>query len=325
MYNSNLQGYKQAIDTLTGIDKRVVEQKFYDVNIPDFVDVETGNNAWSDQIFTYESFEDAGDGMEGFQVETSNDSRMPAVDVGYNGKVDMRKMWNKKVSYKLLDLKQLEQILRSGQKNFSIIEDKLVARKRNFDQMLQKVTFLGNSVFKDITGLLNNPNITVDATTFTTSLGELQDTALKKIVATMTGKFTLQANYTAQPNRLLLPYSVYNSLSQFNSIQFPMMSLLELLEKNFKDSTGNQDFKILWSPYCETEKNGTGNDIYVLYRKDPDVLVLDIPVEYDTTAFNTIDNYTFYNVGYGQVGGVRVFRPQEILYFSAPKSTQLVY
>lgn len=322
MYNSNLQGYKQAIDTLTGIDKRVVEQKFYDVNIPDFVDVETGNNAWSDQIFTYESFEDAGDGMEGFQVETSNDSRMPAVDVGYNGKVDMRKMWNKKVSYKLIDLKQIEQILRSGERNFSIIEDKLVARKRNFDQMLQKVAFLGNSVFKSITGLLNNPQITIDASTFTASIGDLEDSAVSKIVGSMTGEFTYQANFTSQPNRLLLPYSVWNSLTRFNSVTFPTMSLLELLEKNFKDSTGNQDFKILWSPYCEAKLNGTGRDIYVLYRKDPDVMVLDIPVSYNTTAFNTIDNYTFYNVGYGQVGGVRVFRPQEILYFSAPTSTK---
>ncbi len=318
MYNSNLAGYKQAIDTLTGIDKRVIEQKFYDVNIPDFIDVEEGNNAWKDQIFTYESFDDAGDGMEGFQVESSNESRMPAVDVGYNGKLDIRRIWNKKVAYKLIDLKQIEQMLRSGERNFSIIEDKLVARKRNFDQMLQKVTFLGNSVFKSITGLLNNPQITIDATTFTTSMGELEDSAFKKIVGTMTKEFTRQANYTAQPNRLLLPYAVWNSLSQFNSIQFPMMSLLELLEKNFKDSTGNQDFKILWSPYCEAEINGTGRDIYALYRKDPDVMVLDVPVPYNTTAFNTIDNYTFYNVGYGQVGGVRVFRPQEIIYFSAP-------
>ncbi len=322
MYNSNLQGYKQAIDTLTGIDKRVVEQKFFDVNIPDFIDIDEGNNAWADQIFTYQSFEDAGDGMEGFQVESSNESRMPAVDVGYDGKLDIRRMWNKKVSYTLIDLKQIEQILRSGQKNFSIIEDKLVARKRNFDQMLQKVAFLGNSVFKDITGLLNNQNVTIDATTFTTSMGELSDTTFKKIVGTITKEFTRQANYTAQPNILLLPYSVWNSLTQFNSVQFPMMSLLELLEKNLKDSTGNENFKILWSPYCEAEMNGTGKDIYVLYRKDPDVMVLDIPVPYNTTAFNTIDNYTFYNVGYGQVGGVRVFRPQEIIYFSAPALTE---
>ena len=153
-------------------------------------------------------------------------------------------------------------------------------------------------------------------------MGELSDTTFKKIVGTITKEFTRQANYTAQPNILLLPYSVWNSLTQFNSVQFPMMSLLELLEKNLKDSTGNENFKILWSPYCEAEMNGTGKDIYVLYRKDPDVMVLDIPVPYNTTAFNTIDNYTFYNVGYGQVGGVRVFRPQEIIYFSAPALTE---
>jgi len=321
MYNSNLAGYKQAIDTLTGIDKRVIEQKFYEINIPDFVDIEIGNNAWKDQIFTYESFDDAGDGMEGFQVDSSNESRMPTVDVSYNGKIDLRKVWNKKVFYKLIDIKQLQEILRSGEKNFSIIEDKLIARKKNFDQMLQKVAFLGNTTDKNINGLINNPNITVDVSVFTSSLGQLPDAQFRAIISKMVGLFVAQADYTAQPNRLLVPYSVWNNLNQFNSIQFPMMSLVELLEETLKKTTLNDDFKILWSPYCEAELNGTGSDLYVLYKKDPDTMVLDIPVEYNTTAFNSSDNYTFYNVGYGQVGGVRIFRPQEVLYFSAPKVT----
>lgn len=36
MYNSALNSYKEEIDTLTYIDDRVIEQKFYTVNIPDF-------------------------------------------------------------------------------------------------------------------------------------------------------------------------------------------------------------------------------------------------------------------------------------------------
>lgn len=321
MYNSALNSYKQAIDTLTAIDRRVIEQKFYTVNIPDFVDIDAGNGAFKDQIFNFQTFDVAGDGFEGFQVDVSNESRMPTVDISYNGRIDQRRMWNKKVAYKLSDIKQIQSILREPveQRNFDVIEKKLEARKRNFDLMLQDVAFLGNPVFNDIDGLLNNSEVTVDATLLTAGLGSLTDAQFQVVVGNILAKYVAQTNYTElSPNRLIMPYSDFLSLTQINSIQFPMKSKLEVLEDAFKRATMNPDFKILASPYAEAGRNGTENNIYVLYRKDPDVLVLDLPVEYTTTAFGTNDNYVFYNVGYGQVGGVRIFRPQEVLYMTAP-------
>lgn len=321
MYNSSMNSYKQAIDTLTAIDKNVIDQKFYSVNIPDFVDIDVGNGAFKDQIFNYQTFDVAGDGFEGFQTDVSNESRMPSVDISYNGRIDQRRMWNKKVSYKLSDIKQIQAILREPveQRNFDVIEKKLEARKRNFDLMLQDVAFLGNPVFNDIDGLLNNSEVTVDATLLTAGLGSLTDAQFQLVVGNILARYVSQNNYAElAPNRLVIPYSDFLSLTQINSIQFPMKSKLEVLEDAFKRATANPDFKILASPYAEAGRNGTENNIYVLYRKDPDVLVLDLPVEYTTTAFGTIDNYVFYNVGYGQVGGVRIFRPQEVLYLTAP-------
>lgn len=246
---------------------------------------------------------------------------MPTVDIQYNGKVDKRKLWNKMVSYKITDMLQIKAILQKpeGQRNFDIIEKKLEARKRNFDLMMQNIAFLGNPVFSDINGLLNNPEITVDATLLPANIGQMTDDQFNKVVGNIINAYINQTNYTElKPNRLIIPYSVFLSLSQFNSIQFPMMSKLEALENIFKKTVMDDDFKILPSPYAEASKNGTTNNIYVLYRKDPEVLVLDLPIPYQTTQFGTYSNFVFYNVGYGQVGGVRVFRPQEILYMTAP-------
>lgn len=317
MYNSALNSYKQEIDTLTALDNKIIEQKFFTVNIPDFVDIDEGNGAWADQIFNYQTFDNAGDGFEGFQVDGSNESRMPTVDIQYDGRIDKRKIWNKKVSYKKVDMEQIKAILKAGGRNFDIIADKLAARKRNFDLMMQDVAFLGNPVFNDINGLLNNSEVTTDTTLITTSIGALPDPDFNLLVSQMIGEYINQTNYSElKPNRLIMPYSDFLSLTQFNSVQFPMMSKLEYLENVFKKATMSDDFKILPSPYAEAGRNGTGKNIYMLYRKDPNVLVLDLPVPYSTTAFNTIDDYVFYNVGYGQVGGVRIFRPQEVLYFS---------
>lgn len=321
MYNSALNSYKQEINTLTFLDNRVINQKFFEINIPDFIDIDEGNGAGADEIFNFQTFDNAGDGFEGFQVDISNESRMPTVDIEYNGRYDKRKLWNKKVSYKITDLIKIKAILMKPQeqRNFDVIEKKLEARKRNFDLMLQENAFLGNPVFNDIKGLLNNANVAVDTTLLTTSIGSLTDAQFNVLVGNIIAKYIQQTNYSAlKPNRLIIPYSDFLSLTQFNSVQFPMMSKLEYLEDVFKKATLSDDFKILPSPYAEASKNGTANNIYVLYRKDPDVLVLDLPIPYTTTQFGTIDNYTFYNVGYGQVGGVRIFRPQEVLYISAP-------
>lgn len=315
MVNSAYYTYKREIDTLTGLNQKVIEQKFFTTNIPDYVNVDEGNCPFSDSLFTWETFDNAGDGFEGFQIDNSNEARMPTVNTSVSSRIDFRRMWNKKVSYKIVDLEQIKAILDKGGANFDFITKDLEARKRNFDLMLQHVAFLGNKVFTDIQGLLNNSSVTVDTTVITASIGSLPDSTFNTLVGNIIGAYVSQNNYTdLSPNRFLVPYNDWLLLTQMNSVTYPMMSKLEYLEKVFKQATANEDFKILRSPYAESSINNN-NSVYALYRKDPDVLVLDIPVGYRTTAFGTPDNYTFYNVGYGQVGGVRILRPQEIMYF----------
>jgi hypothetical protein len=43
---------------------------------------------------------------------------------------------------------------------------------------------------------------------------------------------------------------------------------------------------------------------------------MDIPVDYTNTLANSLDNFNFQNVGYGQFTGVQTYRPLELLYFS---------
>lgn len=313
---TNLQAYKQAITTLTQIDARIVKQKFYTISIPDYVDIDIGNGSFNDVIFKWQSFDNATDGFDGFMTDNTNQAKMLQVSVNYNGRNDYRYIWNKYCSYNIKDLEQLKQAMKMGQTNFDFIEDKLEARKRNFDIMLQESVFNGNKLFDITTGLLNNPEVAINTDALTQSLSSLSGATLKAIVGNMLTAYANNAKYTAMPNRLVIPYSDFLGLSTATSPDFPVLSQLEFLENAFKKSTQNEDFKILPVAYANPAYNDTGKNIYCLYNKDADNMVFDLPVEYTTTPFNTIDNYTFYNVGYGQVGGVRIFRPQEVMYFT---------
>lgn len=313
---TNLQAYRQAITTLTQLDKEAVKQKFYTVSIPDYIQIDTGNGAFADSIFKWVAYENATDGFDGFQDDNTNQARMPRTSVGYNGRTDFRHLWNKYCSYNIKDLEQLRVALERGETNFDFIGDILESRKRNFDLMMQDCVFLGNKVFEDCKGLLNNDEVAIDTEDLTQSLSSMTAQELQAIVGTLLRAYTKQSEYTATPNRLLIPYSDFLGLSTSSSAEFPIKTKLEYLEEGFKGATMNSDFKILPVVYAQSEYNQMGKNIYCLYNKSPEVMVFDLPVEYQTTAFNTADNYTFYNVGYGQVGGVRIFRPQEVLYLT---------
>ena len=54
---------------------------------------------------------------------------------------------------------------------------------------------------------------------------------------------------------------------------------------------------------------------YVLYRQDIDTLFMEIPVDFQTTAVGTLNNFNYQDVAYGQYAGVTVLKPLEVLYF----------
>lgn len=314
MYNSSLSAYKKQIDTLTFIDKDITEQKFYRTSLPDYVDIDAGNGAFMDSIFKWSTTDLADNGFSGFNISNTNQARMPEVSVSLNSRTDMRYMWNKYVSY---NLKDLEQLKNTG--NFDLISAKLEARKKNFDLMTENICFLGNKIFSNAQGLLNNSQITVNTTVITKSIVAMSSAELQALAGSLLGTFYSNSNSTQMPNRLVIPASDYNGLGTSSDPTFPLVSKLNYLLDAFKTvlaAYGINDFKILPSPFADSINSGTGKQTYCLYNKDPDTMTFDIPVEYQTTAFNTVDNYTFQNVGFGQIGGVRIFRPQEVLYFS---------
>jgi hypothetical protein len=91
---------------------------------------------------------------------------------------------------------------------------------------------------------------------------------------------------------------------------------LAAIQEAFQMLSKNPNFKVLPLAYANKTLGGLGKNMYCLLNYEPDSLRLDIPVMYQNTMANSTDNFSFTNVGYGQITGTKAYRSAEMLYFS---------
>jgi Uncharacterized protein conserved in bacteria (DUF2184) len=322
----NALGYERVITTLTTIVKKITEQKFYQVAPADYVPIRVGEGAWSSNLLTYREFV-LSDNFEDGNLDTGADNtRLAKADAGVDSLSISVNNWGKSISWNIIDL---EMAAKSG--NWDIVTAKARARKRNWDLGIQKVAFLGLANNKNCLGLLNlekdpdvGSQITVDTTTLTTPISQLGPTNLSSFLQVILNKYqTGQSGVTgnqssAWPTHFVIPQSDYLGLATPTNPDFPLKSILQLMQETLQVMTGNKNFKILPSRYADGQVSGTNQQRYALYNYAEESLRMDIPVDYTSTLANSIDNFSFQNVGYGQYTGVKPYRPQEMYYLQFP-------
>jgi hypothetical protein len=310
--NRNL-GYKEVIDTLTGIDAQITEQKFYSINIPDYVDIDEGKEPFRESIYRRNIFDVASDGYDGFMDSGSNDIKTARVGVEMEGETDYRHLWAKSIQWNFLDLEKLK---RTG--DFDLPTSLLSARKKNFDLLVQNIAFNGNVVDSKIHGLLDVDGITVNTTLLTKQIADMTSDELNVFAGKLLDLFYQNTNSTQMPNRFVIPSSDYNRLGNFSSAEYASKSKITFLIETFNtilSGYGVNDFKILPLSYANKEIIGTEQDTYTLYNKNSDSLTYDIPIGYTVNNTHSYDYMNFKSEAYGQIGGLRVKRKQEIMKF----------
>lgn len=324
---SNALGYDVAITTLTTIAKKITEQKFYKIAPADFVPVRVGEGAWSDQIMTYRELSTAGDFETGIIQTGDDNSRLASADAGVDSVYVPVFNWAKGNSYNLI---QLEQASKSG--NWDIVAAKSRARKTNWDLGIQQVAFLGAKglnlaglpASRQCLGLLNQnlssaygSQITVNTTLITKPINQMVDTPseLSAMLRNILGIYQANNGYTAMPTHLAIPLDDYLGLAIPSSATFPLKSALQVMEETLCIMTRNPGFKIEPLAYAMAANNPYGKNIYALYNYDEESMRIDIPVDFTNTMANTINNFQFQSVAYGQFTGLGVYRPKELMYF----------
>jgi hypothetical protein len=307
-------GYQYTIQTTSQIRGRVIEQKFYEVPIADYVSVVPGTGAWMEEIKTNQVFSLSSEFESGIMASLANDAQIGNVEVGTSPKSTRVVSWAKGYQY---SIPEIEKALASN--NWDVVSGKMSALKKNWDLGLQKVAFLGLKAYSDVDGLLTNSEVTADTTTLTENLSAMSAASFATFVANVLGVYSANANYTALPNTFVIPMSDYLGLATPISSGYPVVSKLTYLEDAFKRMCG-AGFKILPLAYGQTARNAGyvsagGTNRYVLYNNNPDTLVMDLPVDFNLRPAGTSNNWQFQGVGVGQFTGVTVFRPREVMYF----------
>lgn len=310
----NSLGYEVSITTLTTIVKKITEQKFFEIPPADYLPVRVGQGTWSTNLTTYRSFDLAAEFEEGIVNTGGQNSRLATADAGVDALNIKVYPWAKSIGWSIFDL---ELAAKSG--NWDLVAAKEKARKRNWDLGIQRVAFLGargnNATGGNCLGLLNQAGVTYNTTVITKAIKSMTPAELKTFTAAVIEAYRSNCQRTAWPTHFIIPESDYNGLASQASADFPIKSTLQLLEETFQIITRNKSFKILPLAYGDAAYSGYAYQQYVLLNYDEESVRMDLPLDYTNTLANSLDNFSFQNVGYGQFTGVLAYRPLEMLYF----------
>lgn len=311
----NSVGFEVNITTLTAIAKRVVEQKFFTFAPADYFPVRVGENAWSSNIITYRDYQVMGDFESGIINTASNDSRLAQANAAIDTVTVPVINWAAEISYSVPDL---QMSARAG--NWDLVTSKERARKRMWDLGIQRVAFVGleTAAINNVYGLLTQPDVTANTTLLSNYINTLTDANYQTFVASVLEAYRSNAQRTVYPTHFIVPEAEWNGLMTPVNTNFAIKSKLEYLLDAFKVVTMNPNFKILPNAYCDEANNAAYSSLdknrYVLLNYDEDSVRMDIPVDYNNTLQNSLNNFQFQSVGYGQFTGARAYRPREMLY-----------
>lgn len=303
-------GLEQTITTTTDIVAGVVDTLFYQLNgqkLSDFCKIEVGKGAYATQLLQYAVSYAGNAGKQGIINPSANGVNKDANATVQIGTITMpNNFW--RWAYEVGN--ELVQMGRVNAETFSIIEEHEKARKKVWDLMLQDAHFVGLGDGKSF-GLLNQPNVNVNATLMTAKLSAMTDTQFQAFIAGAGSAYGSNNLYTISFNRLLMPTSDFLALTQ----PFGQYGLtrIQVLEDAFKRITGG-DFKVVHAKYAENA-NANGNGArYVFYNDDVDNVCAYLPVPYTPMPLFPQGSLDLVSQAHGQFVTPFVKRTTSMLY-----------
>lgn len=306
----NTYGLEKTITTLTQIIADVQRQKFYTVAEPltSYVPIEMGTGAYGRQLFQY-AVAQVGDNFEAGIIQPGNGINKDAnIDITIDGTSIRNNFWRMKYEA----TKEILESARVNAQTFSYIEEQERARLKTSQLGIQKILFKGTDDGLN-TGLLNNPDVTVNTSLLPANISAMSITQLTNFAKTAISTFFTNSNSTTFPNTWLMPTSDYMSLGVPINPEFPIGTIREFLERAFIDAGAPADFKILHTVYNNTASS-TGAGRHVLYNRDSDVLTMYIPKPYTPYPLYPVGSLDMISDAEMQFTGVWVKRPAEVLY-----------
>ena len=315
--NAAPAGYEQTISTLTDIKRDVISQVFYTVGenqggLSAFVPIKTGEGAFTEESLYYTNFKLDGNFSSGIMGQGAG-TRKGKTNVGYDSLRLPNFFWSGEMDYSIIELEQANRNIGSV---INLITQREEARKTEWDLGIQDTALVGQEDLADINGLLTLPGITIDTATLTKPLSAMTPTEINLFAKNIVKVYWENTNRTKLPTHFCMPTADFLGLPSFVAENQPLIMKVTFLEQAFREATQNPNFKITHTAYNNKDSglSSLTANRYVLYRADSKTLEMNLPIDYTTTTFGTVNNFDFTNVAYGQFSGVIAKRPQEILY-----------
>ena len=304
-------GYQYAIRTLSYIRSQIIEQKFYEIAIADYMPVEVGEGSWSEEIVQNLTFMQSGSFYDGDVTNQDQTGRLAQVNTGLDPIRMRTQIWAKATGWSIMEIERA-----AAAANWDVVESKLTSLKKNWDLGIQETAFLGHPD-GEITGLLNDSEVTINTTLIPVTLRAMTEAQFTTFVGGLLPAYFANSNDTAIPDTFIIPNDDFLGLGVPYSPSFPNISKYQYLLDTLRATTGNTNFQILGLSYAQATRNasrGLNENRYVLYKNDPETLNMRIPVDFTMLEADTTNRMNWQQAAYGQYSGVLVNRKRELLY-----------
>lgn len=313
----NSIGADQAITTMTSILPTIIEQKFYELPLADIVDIEVGQgNPFSAVLFNWTTKIEGGSFESGLINMAKNRADANADDIAVEPTERHVIGWKKDVNYNIFE----EGTFAQGTQNMDYAQEKYKARKKQYDLGIQDTVMFGLKYDPvKYPGILTQANVTSNATLISKALKDMTAEEFNAVIAGLLPAYMTQCSYTIRPNVFMIPADDFYGLSSQMSADYPLKTKLEVLEAALKTATGDGNFKVIPNAYCSKENNaniaGLNKNRYVLYRKQSDTLIMNIPLDFTVTLPGTVNGFDYTSAAYSRFTGVKLFRDRSMMYF----------
>lgn len=316
LFDVPASGVIQTVDTLTTIQEKVLEAKYYTTPFPltDYVKMDVGRGAYGTSIFQFataytgSTFEQSiiNPASTGVHNNATSDIRIDGISIKNNFFRNDYSVSNEEL-----------RMAAAGRVSFDIVEQKEKARKKMWDLGIQKSHFLGVG---DNQGLLNQSGVTVNTSLLPTGIALLSVAEIKNFAANAISTYYNQTKGTYFPNRWLMPSDAYMQLGVPYGNTFGMPTLLEVFENAFKKAGAPADFKIVHTIYANNAATTTYGR-HVLYNNDEENIIRYIPKPYTPHPLFPMGSLDMISQAEGQFTGVQVKKPETVLYIDEQANT----
>lgn len=318
-----LQDAQQALSFLVNqtshIESQVVRVLYPDIQYPMLVPVDTSANEWAKSV-TYFSMDKVG--AAGWFNHLAKD--MPIADVQKTKFEQGIEMAGIGYRYTLEELGQAMMV-----PGTNLTSERAESARRAYEEFVDSIALRGDTN-KGMTGLINDANVTIvesaaNGTGNSTSWEDkTADNILKDINDALTGVNTVSKT-VEMADTVLLPVSEHSRLATLARSTNSDMTVLEWLMKyNIYTAQTGQQLTIRAVRGLETAGAVTGDGDaqgrMVVYRRDPSVLKMHIPMPHRFLPVWQTGPMIFDVPGIFRLGGVEIRRPGAVRYVDGIKS-----